>query len=258
LEPTISMQRVRDLGRGVMLAGAFALVVACSGPDSGDDSDPTPSPTVTPTATIEPSPTVTLTPSLVASPTLAATSTPEPSPTEAIASPTAGASPTRDLADLSSELPATAELPAEGYIIAEEGNRSAQELANAYSDPSAHLNRLNDWGFKRHVYRAFSGPSAAENEPYAVLTTVNEYGSAEQATDALEWLRRLATTQGAEEVDPPRVGDGAVSLTLPTAGGIPTASIYVRRDAIIYVYFAEGGDPLPFIEAIAESVFARR
>lgn len=149
------------------------------------------------------------------------------------------------------------ELPAEGYIIAEEGTRTAQELANAYSDPAAHLDRLNDWGFQRHAFRAFNGPGGSAELPYSVLTTVNEYGSPEQAEEALQWLRRLGTTTGATEVDPPRVGDSTVSLTIPTADGELTASIYVRSGAIVYVYFAQGGEPLEFVEVVAQNVFGR-
>jgi hypothetical protein len=248
--------------RGRWLASAavaIALLAACSGPDTGDDNDPTPTATATTpaTETVAPSPTLMATATVAASPTIEPTETLSSSPT-AVGTATLSASPTHDLSDLSTELPELAELPAEGYIIAEEGSRTAQELANAYSDNAAHLDRLNEWGFKRHVFRSFSGPTDSADLPYLILTTVNEYGSPEQAEDALQWLKILGTTQGASEVDPPRVGDSAVALTLPTASGDATASIYVRNGAVVYVYFAEGGKPLPIVEAIAEKVFARR
>lgn len=229
--------------------------LACSGPDSGDDFDPTPTPTPTPTATPVP-PTPTATPTVV--PTKTPVATPTVSPTVASASPTLGASPTA-VEDLATRLPAVADLPGggAGYIIAEEGTRTAQDLANAYSDPAAHLQRLNTWGFKRHVFRAFARDDEAGGLPLTVLATINEYGSPEQASDAVLWLKRLATTQGATESDPPALGDEAVAVTQPTAGGTPTASIYVRDGALVYVYFAQGGDPLPAIRTLAETVLRR-
>lgn len=239
----------------VVLLAVLILALACSGPETGDDSDPTPTPTATPTSTPVP-PTPTATPTSV--PTATPNASPTLSPTTASASPTLGASPTA-VADLQSRLPALADLPAggAGYIIGEEGTRSAQELANAYSDPAAHLQRLNTWGFKRHVFRAFARDDESGNLPSTILATINEYGSPDQAADALAWLRRLATTQGATEADAPKLGDEAVAVTQPTAGGSPTASIYVRDGALVFVYFAQGGDPLPAISSIASTVISR-
>lgn len=231
------------------------LALACSGPESGDDSDPTPTPTTTPTATPVP-PTPTTPPTVVPTATVAAS--PTISPTAASASPTLGASPTA-IAELQSRLPALTDLPngGEGYSIAEEGTRSAQELANAYADPAAHLQRLNTWGFKRHVFRAFVRGDEADGRPSTILATINEYGSPDQASDALLWLNRLATTQGATEAEPPALGDEAVAVTQPTSGGVPTASIYIRDGAYVYVYFAQGGDPLPAISTIATTALSR-
>jgi len=238
-----------------LLSAVLVLALACSGPESGDDADPTPTPTATPTATpVPPTPTATAT----VAPTETLTASPTTSPTTASASPTGNASPTA-VADLQSLLPPLDTLPGggAGYIVAEEGARSAQELANAYSDPAAHLQRLNTWGFKRHVFRAFARDGEEGDLPSTILATINEYGSPEQASDAVAWLERLATTQGATEADAPDLGDEAVAVTLPTAGGSPTASIYVRDGAIVYVFFAQGGDPLPAISSIAATVLRR-
>lgn len=233
----------------------LSLALACSGPESGDDADPTPTPTATPTATPLP-PTPTPTPTV--EPTATPDASPTLSPTAAAASPTFNASPTA-IEDLSSRLPMLTDLPGDGagYIIAEEGTRTAQDLANAYSDPAAHLQRLNTWGFKRHVFRAFVRDDEAGGLPSTILTTINEYGSPEQASDAVVWLKRLATTQGASEADVPTLGDETVAVTQPTTGGSPTASLYVRDGASVYVYFAQGGDPLPAVIDIASTVLAR-
>jgi hypothetical protein len=149
-------------------------------------------------------------------------------------------------------------MPGAGYTIAEEGTRTAEELAEAYADPAAHLRRLDEWGFKRHIFRAFSLENSNDNRlPPTILATINLYGSDEQAEDALQWLRQLGTATGATDAEAPSIGDNAVALTLPTSDGVPTASIYVRDGAILFVYFAEGGDPLPAVTGIATKVFSR-
>lgn len=242
------------------------LVTGCSGPDTGDDADPTRTPVDTPVATsTSVPPTATLTPTVIASPT-EPTIVPTPSPTETMeaASPEAAGSPTRSasptvVAEPRDLLPTIEELPGEGYIVAEEGSRTAQELANAYADPAAHLQRLNEWGFRRHVYRAFSRDTGGENDslPTMILATVNEYGSPEQAEEAIDWLSRLARTQGATEAEAVTVGDRSEAFTIPTAAGYPTASIYIRSGSSILVYYAEGGDPLPAITRIATAVSRR-
>lgn len=252
----------RLLAQGWLLAGALSavLVVACTGPESGDDADPTPIPLAPSTATTE---------AAVATATLPATATEPASPTTAPivtaeASPTVGASPTTDGSPAASgnpreALPTLADLPGEGYSIAQEGSRTAQDLANAYEDNTAHLKRLNEWGFKQHVYREFARDPSGPDDPLppVILATVNEYGSPEQADAAIQWLNRLGTTQGATEVEPPRIGDNVVAITIPTADGEPTASIYVREESFVYVYFAQGGDPLGAVRGIAQKVFDR-
>jgi hypothetical protein len=245
-------------GRLWLAAVAAGLILlACTGPDTGDDRDPTPTPTNTPTATATFTPTVTPTPPPTATLTPTASPTRTASPTAAV-SPTPRTTPTSAAVELPDLLPALDELPGEGWMIAEEGTRTAQELADAYQDSAAHLARLESWGFIAHVFRAFTR-DAGDNDsiPGSVLSTVNEYGSPEQADEALNWLKGLGVSQGGQEVDAPEVGDAAVAITIPTAAGVPTASLYVRDDARIFVYYAEGGDPLAAVTSIATEVFER-
>jgi hypothetical protein len=148
-------------------------------------------------------------------------------------------------------------MPSEGYTVAEDGTRTKQELANAYSDQAAHLRRLDEWGFKQHLYRAFVYSGGDDRLPYSILTTINEYGSDEQAEAALQWLRQLGTATGAQDAEAPQLGDSAVALTVPTAAGVSTASIYIRQGPTLFVYFGEGGDPLPAIATVATNVFNR-
>jgi hypothetical protein len=265
-DPTRSRhRRQRKLPWLTAITATLLLIAACSGPATGDDSDPTPTatatsiPTETPVATPTSEPTATVTPTVAAtaSPTLGASPVTNASPS---GSPSvASGSPTSVNQQLKDELPTLAELPAEGFTISSEGTHTAQELANFYSDNAAHLQRLTDWGFKAHVYREFGHTSTGADDPlpYDILCTVNVYGSPDQAQMAIDFLKKLDLSLGKTEVEAPKVGDVSVALTVPTADGTPTASIYVRKGDSVYVYFAEGGKPLEAVTAIAQKVFAR-
>jgi hypothetical protein len=155
-------------------------------------------------------------------------------------------------------LPRLDELSEGGYIVADQGERSQEQLAQAYADPTAHLLRLEEWGFRQHVYREFTRQSVEDGAlPNYVLATVNVYGSPEQADIAFQWLEDLQINQGARTAAAPELGDAAVAITVATAQGIATASVYIRYGSSTYIYYAEGGDPLPRVISIAEQVFGR-
>lgn len=249
---------------GLSIAAASILALSCAGPESGDDRDPTPTPTHTATATATSTATATATATLTPTPEPTATNTPRPSPTltptpTRTVTPTPGGTPTTTANANLTLLPTIDELPGDGWSIAEDGSRAASDLAAAYADPAAHLKRLEEWGFQSHIFRAFTHQptGAADTLPGDVLTTVNQYGSPEQALAALTWLKGLGISQGAQEQEAPPLGDAAVALTVPTAAGVPTASLYILREERLFVYFAEGGDPLPVVVAIATTVFER-
>lgn len=248
---------------------ALVTLLACTGPEPRGAVDPTFTPTITPTPTDVPAtptqtpePTQTPTPSPTPEPTQTPTTEPtptvDPSPTTEL-TPTVEVTPTVEDVGLSGRLVTLEEIGSPDYVLQEEGTRSAQELANAYMDSGAHLQRLQDWGFEQHVFRAFVRPGGNEGdpEPDYILATINEYGSDEHAAEALNWLFRLGTSQGATEAEAPDVGDSSVAITIPTTGGEPTASIYIRVDQFVYIYFAQGGDPLPALSDIAVRVFSR-
>lgn len=279
-----------------LLALTLGIATACAGPDTGDDMDPTPTsvptePPATPTATVEPTATATPTLTATATSTTAASPTldasPDASPTQddenatpdgtttatvtttgtpggtATSSATAdgtqgaGTTATAGSTSLTDRLPTLQQLPSQAYIVATTGSRTAQELANAYADPVAHLRRLDEWGFVQHVYREFARQDATQgNLPALVLTTINVYGSPEQADAALQWLHRFQTSIGAADAEAPARGDAAVAVTVNTAGGEPTASIYVRVGELVYAFYAEGGDALAFTSGIVTNVIA--
>jgi hypothetical protein len=257
-----------------LIVGAMVLITACSGPDEFGSGAPTqvPSPTTTPTEqpspTPEPAPTSTLEPSPTPSPEPApsATSEPEPenTPTPEVEptpepEPTSTSMPTPQPPGAMESLPTLEDFGNGGYVLADQGERSAEQLASAYVESSAHLQRLEDWGFQQHVYREFTrtpGESDAEPPRY-VLATINVYGSPEQAAMALQWLERLQLNQGAASVDPPELGEEAVAVTVRTSQGEDTASVYIRSGDRTYIYYAQGDDPLPMVLDLSKRVFER-
>lgn len=267
--------------RRAFIAAALILslmLAACSGPDDFGDDSQTPSAAAlstpmndviaTPTGTVRATPTADdatetsavetpdsepATPTVEQTPTVADTPEPETTPTPEV-EPTV----TQEALGGMDPLPRLEELSEGGYVVADQGERSDQQLAQAYSDPTAHLLRLEEWGFRQHVYREFTR-QAAEDDPLPayVLGTVNVYGSPEQADLAFQWLEDLQINQGARTAAAPELGDAAVAITVATQQGIPTASAYVRFGSSTYIYYAEGGDPLPEVIAVAERVFER-
>lgn len=251
----------------ILMVGAIALFAACAGPENRDDLDPTataverqaseePPPTATEEIDVEASAAPKETSTATASAT--ATSTPTPVPPTPTPEPTATATPLP--IDLVDSLPVAGQFPAEGYFLANQGTYSALDLANFYSDSAAHLERLDEWGFKEHRFREFSRDAQNESDPNPdyVLTTVNEYGSDDQAADALDWLRSLNASQGQTFVDPdPDIGDNAFASSVKTSDGTSTSIVYVQIGPRVYAYFGQGGEPLDFVLELAESNTAR-
>lgn len=251
---------------GAILAAALALV-SCSGPDQFADPpltpDARPSPTSVATEAGDAPAVPTEQDSATATESAEPTSTEEPpTPTpEPTAEPTPTEEPTPTPVPVSpmEALPRLEELPEGGYIVANQGDRTADQLAQAYTDSAAHLTRLEDWGFQQHVFREFTrnetGPD--DTRPTYVLATVNVYGSPEQADMALQWLEDFQVNQGATTVEPPQVGDAAVAITVTTSQGEATASVYVRLESRIYIYYAQENEPLPEVVSLAERVLER-
>ena len=257
-----------------LIAAAVFLIAGCSGPDQFGNGaptpipSPTPIPTEVPSPTPEPDPTATSEPSPTPSPEPQPSATPEPEPQDTPTpdveptpepEPTPASTPTAQPPGAMDSLPVLEDFDNAGFILADQGERSAEQLAQAYIETAAHLQRLEDWGFQQHVYREFTrsaGESDAEPPGY-VLATINVYGSPEQAALALQWLERLQLNQGATAVDPPELGEEAVAVTVRTSQGEDTASVYIRSGNRTYIYYAQGDNPLPMVLELSQRVFER-
>lgn len=252
------------------------LLTACSGPDEFGDPIPTATPTITPEPTVtatpteEPEPTATEEPTPTVEPTAEATPTqteePEPPPSPTVEpEPTASepepteVPPTPSPTNPMDALPMLEELSDAGFIVADDGERSADQLAQSYIDPQAHLDRLEAWGFTRHVFREFSRQAVGEDDPIPtyVLATINVYGSPEQVADAMQWLESSRTNQGGSIIERPELGDSAVALTQPTVEGDIAGWVFFGYEDRVYIYYTQGLDPLPEALALAHRVWER-
>ena len=251
------------------------LLAACSGPDDFGSALPTQSPVATetsvptPTSAPEPTPTeeptATIEPTTETSPT--AESEPEMSPTvdveptvesEPTAESTPEPAPPAETPSAEASLPSLEEVGEGGYMLVDQGERTDQQLAQAYMDSAGHLERLEEWGFQQHVFREFTRNDSEQAEPPRyILATVNVYGSPEQADMALQWLQGFQTNQGAGVADTPQIGDASVALTVRTSQGEDTASVYVRLGDRTYIYYGQGANPLPKVLEVANRVIER-
>lgn len=269
-----NQKRAWIVALSVALAG---VLVACSGPDQfgGETTPPTPtltpSPTVTPTSPPDPTPTEAATATEEPTPEATATSTPEAEPTatateeveptpEPTPEPTATEEPSPpDQISPMDALPQIDELSDAGFALIDEGERTAEMLAQAYIDPDAHLQRLENWGFQQHVYREFLRTVSGPEDPYPgyVLAALNVYGSPEQVADAMHWLEVSRQNQGGTVIDRPELGEAAVAMTQPTQQGDTAGWVFFSHHDRVYIYFTQGFDPLPEALHIATNVWNR-
>lgn len=92
--------------------------------------------------------------------------------------------------NLLDKLPMLEELP-NGFAVTSDKTDSAADIAASYPDPNAHLDRLQQWGFKQGAERDFEIPSPGLNDSMSKMilfnSAVSEFGSPEQARQAIEF-----------------------------------------------------------------------
>jgi hypothetical protein len=190
--------------------------------------------------------------------------TPTPSPLSATPGPTLV--PTGGLLDF---LPALADLPAGFALDYEDADVTAPEITANYPDPSAHLDRLRDWGFAGSAYREFSIPSPGINDALQRMiifrAQVSRYGSPESTDQALHF--QLATTKARHgwkltEVSVQSLGDETVALQGTAVSDGTTfivVVLLVRRGDLLYRYEGAslGYNPYADVVAIAWKTLSR-
>jgi hypothetical protein len=170
--------------------------------------------------------------------------------------------------DISSEtlpllelLPAQAQMPP-GLILADEAERSQQEVVASLGGTEEASQLLDEWGWSGNAFRDFiADPEAPPPTGTTFLNaSVHRFAAAESANDAMVVFSDFVIfNQGLERVDAPAIGDDAV-LLVGAPDGIPLAVLYAQDGPILYRIGgssgAAGADPTSDVLAVAGEIVA--
>lgn len=256
-EPPLLPRRTRRQRR--VLRGIAVTVVAIAGLAAlgwffrdavrGFVVPPAPSPTtqaqVSAPGTPDPAPESAALPNALATvtPTAAAadsTATPEPEPdSPSLAEDTEPAEPDGDISaqtlPLLDFLPTQDQAPA-GFILANEAERSNEEVVAAIGGTAEAAQLLDDWGWSGNAYRDFVADETAPspNGTTFLNFSVHRFADPESAADALVvFSDQVIFGQGLQEVDSPAIGESARLLVGESEGVILTV-LYAQQGPIMY------------------------
>jgi hypothetical protein len=83
--------------------------------------------------------------------------------------------PNRSLQDLVALFPSAAQLPA-GVVLAEQGTRTAAEIAATFPDPADAAQVLETWGWALNAYRVYvAGPTAGPSTPSRLEISLHQF-----------------------------------------------------------------------------------
>ncbi len=96
--------------------------------------------------------------------------------------------PSRSLPDLVPLFPSAAQLPP-GMVLADEGSRSAAEIAKAFPDPGDAAQVLTAWGWAFNAYRVYvADPGAGPETPARLEVSLHQFSSNTGAAYALPYF----------------------------------------------------------------------
>ena len=132
-------------------------------------------------------------------------------------------------------LPAQAQVPA-GLVLADEAERSKEEVMAALGGTEEASQLLDDWGWSGNAFRDYI---ADEDAPPQSGTTflnvsVHRFGDPESAANALVvFSDKVIVDQGLQEVEPPAIGETA-RLLKGAPDGVPLTVLYAQQGPIMY------------------------
>jgi len=163
---------------------------------------------------------------------------------------------TRPLLEL---LPTQAQMPA-GLILADEAERSKDEVIAALGGTEEAAQLLDDWGWSGNAFRDFI---ADEDAPPPSGTTflnvsVHRFADAESAANALiVFSDEVILSQGLQEVEPPALGESA-RLLVGEANDVTLSVLYAQQGPIMYRIGGSAaigsGDPTVDVLAVAGEI----
>lgn len=208
----------------------------------------------------------TVTPTVAA---VASTATPEPEPAAEAPSLAADeAEPVSRDRDISAQtqpllefLPTQEQVP-EGFILADEAERSREEVVTAIGGTEEANQLLEEWGWSGNAFRDFV-PSEAALSPNGTTFlnfSVHRFADAESAANALVvFSDQVISAQGLEEVEAPAIGESA-RLLVGESEGVTLTVLYAQQGPIMYRIggsaLAGSGDPTADVLTVAGEIIA--
>ena len=244
----------RDAMRGLIVPpapspSAEALVTAPGTPTAAPESAALPNALATVTPTAQPRPTATREPK-DESPPLASDATKSAEPDRDISAQT------RPLLDL---LPTQDQVPA-GLILADEAERSKEEVIAALGDTEEATQLIDDWGWSGNAFRDFIADKDAppESGTSFLNVSVHRFADAASAANAMVFFSDyVISSQGLEEVEPPAIGESA-RLLKGAPDGVPLSVLYAQQGPIMYRIGGStespDGDPTADVLAVAGEI----
>jgi hypothetical protein len=179
--------------------------------------------------------------------------------------PTAAANePDRDIS--AQTLPLLAFLPSQdqvpsGLVLADEAERSKQDVAAALGGTDEAFQLLDDWGWSGNAFRDFVLPQDVEPGPGGTTflnVSVHRFADAESAANALIYFSdQVVISQGLQDVEAPAIGDSA-RLLVGAPDGVPLTIFYVQDGPIMYRMGGSSAnidsDPTADVLAVAQAI----
>jgi hypothetical protein len=158
-------------------------------------------------------------------------------------------------------LPTLFDLPL-GFVVTEEGGRTAGEVADTFLRPNEASALLFSLGYQTNVYRYFAsqtGRSSFPGSAVAFQVSLHLFGTSSQAQDALTYFAYgRAESLGLQVVGSYQLGDGAFVLQGPDPNGIGIEStVYMllsnvlARVSAVSIYGSPTADALNLAWVVA-------
>ncbi|HEX2282525.1 MAG TPA: N-acetylmuramoyl-L-alanine amidase [Thermomicrobiales bacterium] len=156
-------------------------------------------------------------------------------------------------------LPTQAQVPAE-LVLADEAERSKEEVVAALGGTEEAAQLLDDWGWSGNVYRDFVANEATPtpNGTTFLNVSVHRFADAESAASAMVYFSdQVISGQGLQEVETPAIGDRA-RLLEGAPDGVPLAVLYAQQGSVMYRIGGSPsgaqGDPISDVLAVATEI----
>lgn len=157
-------------------------------------------------------------------------------------------------------LPTQEQVPA-GLVLADEAERSKQDVAAALGGTDEAVQLLDDWGWSGNAFRDFVLPQDAEPGPSGTTflnVSVHRFADAESAANALIFFSdQVVISQGLQDVEVPAIGETA-RLLVGAPDGVPLTIFYVQDGPIMYRMGGSSAnadsDPTADVLAVAQAI----